>query len=228
MHHLMRQAAMTPVPITLRPPLWLGSRSPRRRLLLQQAGLEVHVCPSDLDDGDLPAPTCDPRLWVMALAYHKAARVARNLHTGQPGVRGTVLAADTVCVHDGAILGQPADADHAQAMLWAMRDALHETISGVCLMPLDQSPDNGASAFVPRILFVDVARVTVGHVADDAIEAYIRSGQWQGKAGGYNLSERIEAGWPIRCDGDPATVMGLPMRRLMKWLPALGLEMSSS
>lgn len=212
-------------PIALQPPLWLGSRSPRRKLLLEKAGLDVQVCPSDLDDGDLPAPTCDPREWVMALAYHKAARVARLLRDRQPDACGTILTADTVCVHDNLILGQPTDATHARSMLHVMRDAVHETMSGVCLMPLEHAAADGTGTFVPRVLFVDVARVTVGHVADDAIEAYVHSGEWRGKAGGYNLSERIDAGWPVHCDGDPATVMGLPMRRLVTLLPALGLEL---
>jgi septum formation protein len=56
--------------------------------------------------------------------------------------------------------------------------------------------------------------VTWGDVDDDAIDEYVASGQWRGKAGGYNLEERLEAGWPIECEGDPTTVMGLPMRRL--------------
>jgi predicted house-cleaning NTP pyrophosphatase (Maf/HAM1 superfamily) len=43
----------------------------------------------------------------------------------------------------------------------------------------------------------------------------VDSGQWAGKAGAYNLSERLEAGWPIEYEGDPTTIMGLPMRALM-------------
>jgi len=58
----------------------------------------------------------------------------------------------------------------------------------------------------------------VGAIDDGRIEAYVWGGDWRGKAGAYNLSERVEAGWPITCEGDPATVMGLPMRRLPAWL----------
>ena len=49
---------------------------------------------------------------------------------------------------------------------------------------------------------------------DAAMQHYLDEGAWRGKAGAYNLQERIDAGWPIRCEGDPSTVMGLPMRRL--------------
>ena len=118
---------------------------------------------------------------------------------------GTVLAADTVCVHRGEILGQPADADHAYAMLSGLCDSVHRTISGVCLIRLADGH---------RMLFVDEAKVYLGKLSEAELREYVQSGQWQGKAGGYNLAERIDAGWPIRCEGDPATVMGLPMQRL--------------
>ena len=49
-----------------------------------------------------------------------------------------------------------------------------------------------------------------GSVSDEAIESYLQSDGWQGRAGGYNLADRINDGWDIACEGDPATVMGLP------------------
>ena len=57
-------------------PIWLASGSPRRRRLLEEAGLEVMVKPSDLDDADLTKGGVQPELWVMALAYFKARRVS--------------------------------------------------------------------------------------------------------------------------------------------------------
>ena len=61
---------------------------------------------------------------------------------------------------------------------------------------------------------MDQATVTWGDIDMSEVDQYIDSEQWRGKAGGYNLQDRIDAGWPITCAGDPATVMGLPMRRL--------------
>jgi len=75
-----------------------------------------------------------------------------------------------------------------------------------------------------RWLVADRAVVRVGPISDEQIEAYVASGEWRGKAGAYNLSERIEAGWPIECLGDPTTVMGLPMRRLPEWLKRAGVN----
>jgi septum formation protein len=202
-------------------PLWLASSSPRRKQMLLDAGLDVRVRPPDIDDGLLP-PAVDsahfsPARWVTALAYLKARRVADELrevgdrfalwHGAQPfGAKGTVLGADTVCVVDGRILGQPRDSSHAVAMLNSMRNRTHQTITGVCLIALPSGS---------RLLFADETHVHVGRLTDRQISDYVNSGEWKGKAGGYNLTERQAAGWSIETEGDPGTVMGLPMRRLM-------------
>lgn len=190
-------------------PLWLASRSPRRRQLLESARLNFRVRRPEIDDGRLRCDRVPPEHWVVGMALLKATNVADLLaRGGVPGATGIVLGADTVCVHRRRVLGQPTDADHARAMLRGLRDADHEVVTGVCLIDLSGGD---------RSVFFDRAVVRVGHLGDDEIDRYVESGSWRGKAGGYNLAERIEAGWPLRCDGDPATVMGLPMRRLLRW-----------
>ena len=195
-------------------PLWLASRSPRRRRLLAEAGVAVRVRPSGIDDGALRPGSVDVTHWVASLAYLKGRWVAEALHRAGERV-GTVLAADTVCLHDDCILGQPASEAEARTMLHAMRDQTHETLTGLCLISLADGR---------RWLLVDRAIVRYGHVSDGEIEAYVRSGEWRGKAGAYNLQDRLRAGWPIACRGDPATVMGLPMQRLRPWLTRLRKE----
>ena len=64
----------------------------------------------------------------------------------------------------------------------------------------------------------DVARVWIGDVSRTTLEEYLSSGEWRGKAGGYNLLDRLAAGWPIRVIGDTTTVMGLPMVQLNRQL----------
>lgn len=204
---------MTFLPATSAP-LWLASRSPRRRQLLAEAGVPVTVRPAEIDDGALTPGPVSVACWVAALAYLKGRWVTDAL--GQTGERrGTVLAADTVCVQDGCILGQPSSAADARRMLHAMRDQTHETLTGLCLISLVDRR---------RWLLVDRAIVRFGRVSDEEIEAYVGSGEWRGKAGAYNLQDRVQAGWPIECRGDPATVMGLPMCRLRPWLTRLREE----
>lgn len=187
----------------------LASVSPRRKSLLEQAGYEVMVRPSDLDDGKLTRGDVTPRQWVMALAEFKARRVADLLEGKETNLPEVLLAADTICVHENELLGQPRDSDEAKAMIMKMRGGTHLTITGICLMD---------PATRRRLLDFDEAEVQVGPIDDASIDEYLASGQWRGKAGAYNLAERIEAGWPMTCQGDPTTVMGLPMQRLPGWI----------
>src|SRR5690606_25396029 len=99
--------------------LILASRSPRRRLLLEQMGLTFEAAAAGVDDGPLsPGLACTPRQWVAALAYLKAAAAAWSLGAGVAGA--TVLGADTVCSVDGRLLGQPRDEADAAAMIRAV------------------------------------------------------------------------------------------------------------
>ncbi len=188
--------------------LYLASRSPRRRRMLHEAGVQARIRPAEIDDGRLDPGDAVPAHWVMALAYLKGRWVADDLALGKDH-GGFVLAADTVCVHGGRILGQPNSAEAARRMLGFLRDDVHETLTGVCIISLEN---------FRRRLLADRAIVHCGSISDDEVDDYIDSGQWRGKAGGYNLKDRIDAGWPIECQGDPDTVMGLPMRRLTPWL----------
>ena len=72
-----------------------------------------------------------------------------------------------------------------------------------------------------RRLFAERANVRMGRLGDDEIARYVAGGEWDGKAGAYNLRERIDGGWPLEYDGDPTTIMGLPMRALLRHLQAM-------
>lgn len=167
--------------------------------MLREAGIDHVIAPPRIDDAVLPERLVDPAGFTMAMALFKAAQV-------QPACAGGwVLAADTMA-HDGdSLIGKPRDREHARSMLSGWRGGAHDVWTGVALL----QPSTGR-----RWIFADRARVTLGDLDDAALDAYLDSGAWQGKAGGYNFGDRLEAGWPLACDGDPCTVMGLPMRRL--------------
>lgn len=210
----------TPLPHPARPRLHLASRSPRRQQLLREHGVTFDADHPGIDDAELEPGRVTPGQWVTALAYLKARAGASKLadHRSATSAAEPVsvnkpdpvfLGADTACVKDGRLIGTPRTADEARDMIRTLRDGAHDVVTGVALI----DPSSGQ-----RLLFADTAHVEVGSISDTDIETYIQSGDWQGKAGAYNLSERIAAGWPIRYQGDPATVMGLPMRRLLKCL----------
>lgn len=183
----------------------LGSGSPRRLQMLRQAGWEVESRPPAIDDGEIEVQAGSPAETVLALAWFKAAQL------GALGKAFVGIAADTVCVSDGEILGKPVDAEDALGMLDRLQGATHVTMTGLCLL-------QGGSS---RLFLFDQAHVEFGRVPPSALSAYVESGEWRGKAGGYNLVDRQSAGWPVRCEGDPDTVMGLPMRRLQPMLDRL-------
>lgn len=185
--------------------LWLASRSPRRRRMLADAGIAVEIEPAGIDDGTLVAPPVPPRWWVAALAYLKARWVADVIRRRDPGASGTVMGADTVCVIDDRVVGQPPDAAAAAAVIRDVAGRSHPVLTGVALIDV---------ATGARRLVVDAAIVTCGPLSEADIAEYVSTERWRGKAGGYNLEERMAAGWPLSCDGDPATVVGLPLRKL--------------
>ncbi len=184
----------------------LGSASPRRRRLLESAGWRVEQVAPAIDDGVIRLSPSSPARTVEALAWFKSAQISRV-----DGAHVASIAADTVCVVGDAIAGKPGDRSDARGMITRMLGRRHRTITGVCIR-------NRAGR---RLLFSDAAEVRMGDLGTDRIEAYLDSGEWAGKAGGYNLEDRIADGWPIECDGDPSTVMGLPIRRLIPLLEDL-------
>lgn len=193
--------------------LALASRSPRRLGLLRQAGFEPIVIEPGVDDSHLTLGTADPLESALALAYFKAA--AGRLAPAAAG--RVVLAADTFVVHAGAVIGKPCDQAEAERFVRLLCDAEHDVVTGVAMLDNRREPTDARR----RWSFVDRARVHIGRISDKAIRRYIASGQWRGKAGAYNLADRLDAGWPIEYEGDPATIMGLPMRTLTPILSRL-------
>lgn len=184
--------------------LTLASVSPRRRQLLGAAGVLLDVRPSGIDDGKLNPGRCTPSEWVTALAYLKAAATAR-----QPGLHGStlVVGADTVCVHEDRVLGQPRDVADAERMVRAMAGATHEVLTGVAIVcPRTRR----------RVAFPDRSVVTVGALTEAQISEYLATGLWRGKAGAYNIAERLEAGWPIEFSGSADSIMGLPVEPTLR------------
>lgn len=189
----------------------LASASPRRRSMFEQAGVRHAVLPASVDDGELGhASHVNPAEWVAALAYLKAASSAQ-LFIADPQIEHKpntlVIGADTVCVHNGKVLGQPGDRDEAYAMILSMSDAEHEVLTGIAIV----DPMTGR-----REIFIDRSVVRVGTIPEHEIVAYLESEQWRGKAGAYNITERLAAGWPIEFDGDETSIVGIPMTRTLE------------
>jgi septum formation protein len=182
-------------------------------LLLEEAGFNPIRIQCDLDD-DLLRPSgssalaaCAARAWFKAVGADLVLRADWAAGSSPDG--GVLLAADTLCEMDGRLLGKAQRPGEAEEMIRGLSGRSHRTITGVALLE---------RVTMKRSIWCDTACVMIGELQEEQIQEYVASGAWRGKSGGYNLADRIEAGWPIECEGDPATVMGLPMLKLVPQL----------
>ncbi len=187
--------------------LILASQSPRRQHLLKEAGYNVTVITPSSDAETPPRLDETPRESVLRIAREKAQDVANRVEAG------LVLAGDTLAELDGQPLGKPRDREHAREILSALRGQDHIVWSAICLWrrPQDQ-------------ILVDVDRTTVKMAAltDDAIEEYLDSGLWKGKAGAFGIQDRT--GWVEIDEGSLTNVVGLPMELLTRMLKQISEE----
>ncbi len=193
----------------------LASQSPSRANLLKQAGYLFEQMDPGFDDPATPelAGYLNPCALAQDLAMQKAISAVKICRAKELMTPYILLASDTITLcPDGTLLGKPLDADHARRMITSLVDASHTVITGCCIIDVDQPRR--------RTIFADQADLYFGKITAQQIQQFISSGQWQGKSGGYNLSERQAQGWPIRVvqGDDPTTVIGLPMQKLKKEL----------
>jgi len=185
-------------------PLVLASASPRRIDLLRQIGLEPAVVdPADIDEtpgrDELP-----PRL-AERLAEAKARAVAAR-HPGS-----VVLAADTVVACGRRPLPKAEDAATARRCLDLLSGRRHRVLGGVCLL----GPDGQLGQRLVTTI------VTFKRLTPAEIEAYLASGEWQGKAGGYAIQGRA-ARFVRALSGSYSNVVGLPLYETGALLDGLG------
>ena len=184
--------------------LILASASPRRLALLRQAGIEPDaIAPADLDE--TPRPRELPADYVRRVARDKAAAIAPH------HANAFVLAADTVVALGRRILPKAEDEATARDCLRRLSGRRHRVLGAVVVV----APD-GRSAERLVATTVSFKRLTAAEV-----EAYVRSGEWQGKAGGYGIQGRAAAFIP-RINGSYPNVVGLPLTETLALLTGLG------
>ena len=180
----------------------LGSGSPRRKELLAQLGiLPDAITPPDIDEdpkkGELPRPYC------ARLAREKAAAVTA-------GPEDIVLCADTTVALGRRILGKPRDAGEAAAFLTMLGGRRHEVITAVAVRRGDRVWTRES-----------VSAVKMKRLSDLELNAYLASGEWQGKAGGYAIQGAAGAFIPW-ISGSFTGIVGLPLAETAALLQAAG------
>ncbi|HSW49391.1 MAG TPA: nucleoside triphosphate pyrophosphatase, partial [Bryobacteraceae bacterium] len=170
--------------------LVLASQSPRRREILSSAGIEFITRAATVDETLLAGE--NPRQHVLRLAREKALAV-----TLSPGE--TILAADTVVVVDGRVLGKPESREHAAWMLRLLAGREHEVLTGICLRTAERLVADAEST---RVRFVAMS--------DEEVERYVNSGEPMDKAGAYAI-QGLASKFIDRVEGCYFNVVGLPI-----------------
>ena len=197
-------AAATPTPSRTTAPLVLASASPRRLELLRQVGIEpATVAPAAIDEA--PRARELPADYARRMAREKAEAVAAD------HANAFVLGADTVVALGRRILPKAEDEAAARACLERLSGRRHRVLGGLAVI----APDGRRAE---RLV---ATAVTFKRLEAREIAAYLASGEWRGKAGGYAIQGRAAAFIP-RINGSYANVVGLPLTETLALLTGLG------
>lgn len=170
----------------------LASGSPRRKQLLELAHVPFEVLPADVDE--TPPSGITPEALPVFLAEKKAAAIAAKLP------HKTILAADTIVLLNGEMLGKPTDAAHAREILSRLSGQMHRVLTGVCLLR-----DGVVRSFTKT------TEVYFRPLTNTQIDFYVKEYQPFDKAGAYAIQEYIGLIGIEKINGDYYNVMGLPI-----------------
>lgn len=188
------------------PTLILASASPRRRELLARLGVEpARVAPADIDE--TPHEGERPRDYAIRMARAKAGAAA--------SAEGHVLAGDTVVAVGRRILPKAENEKTARHCLELMSGRRHRVLSAIALRAPDGTLRERLSETI--VIFKRLSR--------EEVDAYLASGEWHGKAGGYAIQGAAE-GLIKRIDGSHSGVVGLPLHETRALLKAAGFEIA--
>ena len=188
--------------------LVLASGSPRRRELLERLGLDFDVVAPDVDETRYPDEA--PAAYVDRVARSKSVAVA--------GDGRIVLAADTIVVHEGRVMGKPGHPEEARTMLRRIEGDVHEVFTGLAIAAWD------GGALIKSI--VDVAEVTMLPMTEEEVAWYVGTGEPLDKAGGYAL-QGLGGLFVGKLVGSPFTVIGLPIHLVARLLSASGADLTT-
>ena len=189
--------------------LVLASTSPRRSEVLADAGFAFEAVAAGVDESRREGEPAEA--YVRRLAEVKARAVAARI--SPPAI---VIAADTVVVMDGEVLGKPASAEDAGRMLRRLSGRTHQVLTGLAVLKI-----LGGAARVE----IETTQVTFAPLTEAEIEAYVASGEPLDKAGAYAIQGR-GGRFVARVEGCYFNVVGLPLARLYRMLSEMGWKQS--
>ncbi len=207
-------------PVQFAEPLVLASVSPRRRELLRYLTPTFAAIATNGEDTEralIPAVVAQLPPFPLALPNHPTWIAWRKAMAAvEDGVQGTILAADTIVVVDGDVLGKPRDVAHAEVMLARLVGRMHTVYTGVVV--LRHVPNQ-----VPVLeMALDAADVTMAPVDVDEIAAYVATGEPMDKAGAYGI-QGLGGRLVQHVAGSYTCVVGLPLVLTHRLLAVMGM-----
>ncbi|XP_021485687.1 probable bifunctional dTTP/UTP pyrophosphatase/methyltransferase protein isoform X2 [Meriones unguiculatus] len=192
----------------------LASTSPRRRDILELAGLKFDVIPSRFEEVRVTSSRC-PGSFALEMATGKALEVAHRICRADQLEPVVVVGADTVVAVDGRILGKPSDQEEAFWMLSSLSGKEHGVFTGVALVTWSgRDPE-------PKVHgFFEETRVTFSRLSEALIREYVDTGEPMDKAGAYGLQAR-GAMLVEHVVGDFLNVAGFPLNRFSRELQGM-------
>jgi septum formation protein len=175
----------------------LGSKSPRRKELLELLGYEFVIKVSDVDE---TVQYTTYQEMVQKIAMKKAIAIHKD------NINDLIISADTIVICNNQVLGKPKDINEARVMINLLKNKVHEVYTAVVCIHQETT-----------INFLEVTKVWVTEITDEEIEEYIKTNEPYDKAGAYGI-QGIFAKYIEKIDGDYYNVMGLPICRLNKEL----------
>lgn len=202
--------------MTGRPKLVLASGSPRRLSLINQAGIEPDALqPADIDEVPLKGEL--PRACATRLARAKADAAVAAVKIDEALRDAYILAADTVVAVGRRILPKAETQDEAEQCLRLLSGRNHRVYTGICLV-------TPKGAFRQRLV---ESRVRFKRLSEQDVDAYLASGEWCGKAGGYAI-QGLAGIFVVKLVGSYTNVVGLPLYETTNLLAGEGFPVYGS
>ena len=182
----------------------LASASPRRRELLDQIQVSYAVHPANIDETHIAGETAEQ--FVKRLAQEKARFVIKELP------ERPVLSADTIIILEGQILGKPESLQHAKEILNMLSGRTHQVMTAVAI-------NDGEVEHVA----LNSSEVEFAYISDKQIDAYLKTGESQDKAGAYGI-QGLAGQFIKNINGSYSSIMGLPLYETTELLKLVGIE----
>lgn len=186
--------------------IYLASKSPRRRELLDQIGVQYEIVEVDIDETWDPAVPARVHVPQLALDKARAAKAMLDNNPNHP-----ILAADTEVILDDDVLGKPANTEDAVAMLMRLSGRTHHVYCAVALNAGEKEQS-----------LLNISQVSFRPLSEQECHAYVATGEPLDKAGAYAIQGRAAA-FISRLEGSYSAVMGLPLYEAAELLRRAGV-----